>query len=106
MRKQDDEQLRGWAHQIAARLTEQGCQAAYLVWHGAPGSAGASTAHAEDTHNGHVLEIAGVTVDDLNRLREFLPEFGVGDVTVKQANAGGGRIESAEVPPPEGGGKG
>ena len=106
MRRQDDEQLRGWAHQIGRRLVEQGCQAAYLVWHGSPGSDGASSAHAEDTQNGHVLELENVTVDDLSRLRDFLPEFGVAAVTVKQANAGGARAESAEVPPRESGRRG
>lgn len=102
MRKHNDEQLRAWAHHVAGRLTDQGRHAAYLVWHGSPGSGGVSTAHAEDTRNGHVLELENVTVEDLSRLGELLAEFGVADVTVKQANAGGARVDSAEVAPREG----
>lgn len=104
MRTQDDEQLRGWAHQIASQLSDRGIQAAYLVWHGAPGTSGVSSAHAEDTQNGHVLELEDVTVDDLIRLREFLSESGIADVTVKQANAGGAVARSAEVSPRQGSG--
>ena len=101
MRRQNDDQLRGWAHQVSQRLRQEGWPAAYLVYHGSPGSAGASSAHVENTQNLHVLDLEDVTVDDLARLRELLVGEGVADVTVKQANAGGSHSASAVVPQPE-----
>lgn len=100
MRRQNDEQLRCWAQQIGQRLAREGWHAAYLVYHGSPGSDGPSSAHAENTENVHVLAMEDVGVGDLSRLQVFLQEEGVGDVTVKQANAGGSRVASAVVPQP------
>jgi hypothetical protein len=97
MPRQSDEQLRVWANEIGGRLRAEGWASAYLVYHGSPGSEGPSTAHAENTENLHVLELKDVEVDDLNRLREFLLEQGLADVTVKQASAGGSHVASAEV---------
>lgn len=97
MRRQEDDQLKGWAHQIGERLRSEGWPSAYLIYHGAPGASGPSSAHAENTQNLHVLEMEQVEVDDLNRLREFLLAEGIAEVTVKQANAGGSHNTSSVV---------
>ena len=101
MRRQEDGQLKGWAHQIGERLRAEGWPSAYLVYHGEPGSSGSSSGHAENTQNLHVLEMELVEVDDLNRLREFLLAEGIAEVTVKQANAGGSHNNSSVVSPRE-----
>ena len=97
MRRQEDDQLTGWAHQIGTRLRQEGWPPAYLIYHGAPGAGGTSSAHAENTQNLHILEMELVEVDDLNCLREFLLAEGVAEVTVKHANAGGSHNTSSLV---------
>src|SRR6266480_2291012 len=83
MRRQNDEQLRCWAREISQRLMQDGWPAAYLIYHGSPGSGGPSSAHAENSENIHILAMQDIGVGDLSRLQELLPEEGVGDVTVK-----------------------
>jgi len=100
MRRQNDEQLRCWAHEISQRLMQDGWPAAYLIYHGSPGSEGPSSAHAENTENIHILAMQDIGVGDLRRLQQLLQEEGVGDVTVKQANSGGSRAASIDVPQP------
>ena len=89
LRRRDDAALEALARDIGVSFRRQGWNAIYLIHHGNAAPGESPSAHAENKRNVHVLELDGVEVDDLLRLRELLVEAGTEHVVVKRRNESG-----------------
>ena len=83
MRRQHDSRLKLWAREVRQHLTHDDSPVACLVYHGDP-AAGPATAHAEDAHSVHLLDLDEVEPDDVIRLGQPPLAEGVKEVTVTQ----------------------